>query len=1287
MSCPREARSPLRSRTVRAALLSSACVALWACSPEVLGRCSATADCAAGLVCDTTAGIGVCVAGCGGETLCKSGEVCTNGACARKTCVPECGANQHCDANFHCLYDSCSPACNAAWQTCTGTGAVTPPSCVDFDCPPGACEPTHQYCNRQGSPAVCAEVTDGAVTLAVSAGLLAGGDELAVSATTTAPGVATRVEFRLEQAGVAKASVAVTSGSAGVFSGALPLAGNLASGAATLFAKVYWTQGGVEKSKDSAPVAVTLDLDPPVVTAPTADRAIYSSIATPAQVATLTAQISDVGAAGVDPSTVTVLVPGHVYPPATTPVGGSGAYTFQVPVFAFGQPIGAQGPAAFTIKASDKLGNTHSSDWSIAIDNKAPGFSNFTLPAGFLGPDSTIALSVDVVDPAGGAGLVPSSVKLGVAGGGAPAIAATGSSGPTFTFSPLPGDLQAANTQGPVSLAFAAADAAGNVVIDSTQALLIDLQAPTVGPLSIPANPATGSNGWYAYDGSGASKVAVTLAVDDGASGSGAASATLALGSFSATQTASTGGTVRSYTFQVPTSVGAKDQEVTLVATTVTGKDKAGNSGTTASAATLRIDGLGPSITGVTVNGGGALPSGGQSVTTGQGTFLYFRQLDTAPGGNALAPIDLQATIQDGGSGVAPSSVKLVLASNGTTPVDAGVVVTPPTAGAPDVWHFSLPRVNAQISKGSQGVIQFKVLATDNLGNPQQADGSTPPGGGGPNASTGQVGIDGQLPALSFSIAGQYPVNATGCDSSAAYLTSSLVCGHDGARFWRGGDDGSSLYFTALDGASGSGMSPSGASCAAPGQTSCTVNYNAANQHFEFAANPSQWTEFTSDANGRGTATVTVTARDLVGNVATAQQTVNVTRFLWARTLPLGKVRTAPVVTPPIGAGRVLLVGGDATGPAGLTTTVAALNQRGGVLGGAAGGAITNDLVYSPATRTLYAAAEGGQKVLTFVVSGTGLTAGYACDLGTGKTINGAPALVSSTLGGVQTEFALVTESSAHRLWALTGSGGACDTASVLPVTVGVGVLRSPKTDGGNVFAAYQNTGLAKVAFANGAFGAPVLKDLAFLSPLGGPALVGGALFMTDTKNYQGYTTNFSGAVTGLWVNPTVNGRMSANATASPVINGALLAGVADSNDGSVRFFNTADGSPAFSYATAGANSQVAIGGDANAAYYFTSSDGALYAIARVGSTASATLAPRWSTAFTGSAGAVPFTGTGSPATLASSGVLYFGADNGTVYAIATDSPGAATPTGGSNWPRAGFDNCNSSNSSLTNCQ
>jgi hypothetical protein len=79
--------------------------------------------------------------------------------------------------------------------------------------------------------------------------------------------------------------------------------------------------------------------------------------------------------------------------------------------------------------------------------------------------------------------------------------------------------------------------------------------------------------------------------------------------------------------------------------------------------------------------------------------------------------------------------------------------------------------------------------------------------------------------------------------------------------------------------------------------------------------------------------------------------------------------------------------------------------------------------------------------------------------------------------------------------------------------------------------------------------------------------------------------------------------------------------------------------------------------------------------------------AAAWS--FTGNGTASLSSVTGEPtidASAANAGTIYFGDSSGNIFALITDSGGPLAPTAGSTWPRVGFDNCNSGNTSLS-CQ
>jgi outer membrane protein assembly factor BamB len=57
----------------------------------------------------------------------------------------------------------------------------------------------------------------------------------------------------------------------------------------------------------------------------------------------------------------------------------------------------------------------------------------------------------------------------------------------------------------------------------------------------------------------------------------------------------------------------------------------------------------------------------------------------------------------------------------------------------------------------------------------------------------------------------------------------------------------------------------------------------------------------------------------------------------------------------------------------------------------------------------------------------------------------------------------------------------------------------------------------------------------------------------------------------------------------------------------------------------------------------------------------------------------IALSGVGTEPAIDDQGILYFGQDSGNVYAIITDV-GTPLPADGADWPRIGFDRCNSAN-------
>src|SRR5207249_9302070 len=96
--------------------------------------------------------------------------------------------------------------------------------------------------------------------------------------------------------------------------------------------------------------------------------------------------------------------------------------------------------------------------------------------------------------------------------------------GDTRRFTPLASDLQALGQQGSVGFNYVAADLVGNQGTSAVQSVKIDRAPPTIGTVVVTDNGAA-FGGYYIADAG--VNVPVTVPVDDGANGSGAASATL----------------------------------------------------------------------------------------------------------------------------------------------------------------------------------------------------------------------------------------------------------------------------------------------------------------------------------------------------------------------------------------------------------------------------------------------------------------------------------------------------------------------------------------------------------------------------------------------------------------------------------------------------------------------------------------------------------------------------------------------------------------------------------------
>jgi hypothetical protein len=420
-----------------------------------------------------------------------------------------------------------------------------------------------------------------------------------------------------------------------------------------------------------------------------------------------------------------------------------------------------------------------------------------------------------------------------------------------------------------------------------------------------------------------------------------------------------------------------------------------------------------------------------------------------------------------------------------------------------------------------------------------------------------------------------------------------------------------------------------------------------------------------------------------VGNASSATvTTINVTRVKWARKLVnITALAGSPVVTPVIGADRQIILGG--TG--GSNESIVSLNSTGAIVGTLGTGqvtTITNNMAFSPITNRLYVTQENLGTVYVYDMARAAAPAlAYSCSLGASGKASGSPAVIGTSAA---TERGLIADSGNHFLWGITNNGGICDTVASTHVSVGTGAVKTPTTDNTNIYLSYGATGIATSTLAAVVAGSPAAGLHPLTISIGGPVeLTSGALFFADAGNYRSYSLDFA---TSNWSAATTQ------VNAPPIVHGNLVFGFGDINDGKLHAFVQGTGSaasPGFTFGTALGNvsaGTIGLVGTTPAIYFADDGNNELAAVSYSAGTAT----QLWSFKGTGlktlGGVSVAIAALGTEPTIDSSGTLYFGA--GTItYALITDSTGAVTPVGGSNWPRVGFDNCNSGNSSYSNCQ
>ena len=1186
-----------------------------------------------------------------------------------------CSTDANCPVGTRC--DTSQNLCvipGGCTQICKSNEACVAAVCVAQTCP--VCN-ANEVCDD--TTFKCVAVTTGTISLvSPSAGGVIGGPAANVVARAGAPnGGPLHVDFMLASAaGATLSTVSVGTGDAqGNYTGTLNLTGASTSTGATLVATVFWKDAaGATQTTSTGATTVNIDETAPSITGISGDRAFYSTVANPSGSATVTATIADSGgSSGVNASTVQLTVGNNAPIAGTLQTGSQSVFQFAVPLAQL-----SAGANTITLSAADVVNNTGSQTGTLNVDNIAPALSSPSVPPGttwFSGTDAVTPLSVNASDT-GGSGVDQSTAKIEVDASHGPYAADT--TGATDSWTSLTGASFAAdNTQGAVAFNFTVKDGAGNPAAPSSQSVNVDRKPPLVNTVAAPGT-------WSARSGN----VTVTAVVDD-TGGSGPASAALHVnGQTDVAGTTGGSGSSRTYSFSVPASYQAAGSE-TPVAFSIAGTDAVGNTTAAANAGsgTLLIDDLGPSVNSITVNGG-----------LGIGGVKWFQE---AGSGN----VDVQADIQDLGSGVKASTLTLINTADSLR-LDNGT----PTCGAPALGvvtcHF-----NVALNKpgaGNQALYNFKVAGTDNVGNPMQPVGVNP-------ANAGKVGIDGAPPSVSFGIVAagvpltagntsNYPSAGKDCNGNVA--DNAMFCGHDGSHYFRKGEL-NAIAFTASDGSSGSGVDGTASKYSIAGSTNCPTGTpcaatDAGGGSFTFVPSFASAT-FSSGSDGTGTVSVTVTAKDAVGNTASATvATVAVTRVKWVRSMAgkLDTLKASPVVTS-VPTSQIIFAGieKDTSGPIASFAPDGSVLWRAGHLDATN---ISNNVAYSSATKRLYVLGDSATKLFAYDVNNVASAVApqlYACTIDDGSNscgsspcgqASGAPAILAGT-----TERVLVADSGEHRLWAFSGSGSGCS----LPQTTNNGgtwngSVNAPTTDGTNVIVAHDGNALSTLTFSGGAFGT-VHDASSFTISIFGPVSLAGNLFFGGdaTRDLYSYSTDFT-TFTNVWTSSTA---LSDPLNASVVVGPSYAFGVPlGTNDGHFRAYNKSTGSATtggFQYPTSGAKigtvSAPALGAD-SLIYFTDSGNKELLAL-----NTTPALPSTWSASFTGSTLQVIATtsptntvldSVGTEPTFDSSGTLYFGTAAGKVYAIITDAAGPLSPSAGSTWPRVGYDNCNSSNTAFS-CQ
>jgi hypothetical protein len=292
------------------------------------------------------------------------------------------------------------------------------------------------------------------------------------------------------------------------------------------------------------------------------------------------------------------------------------------------------------------------------------------------------------------------------------------------------------------------------------------------------------------------------------------------------------------------------------------------------------------------------------------------------------------------------------------------------------------------------------------------------------------------------------------------------------------------------------------------------------------------------------------------------------------------------------------------------------------------------------------------------------------------SNMSGSPVIFG---GGATADVVVVSGNKVGAFTTTFTSGHACfpdgSTSFTNPASSSVPTLGPPSASGSTVFFGYDNSafsatdlGLKSLHFASGTFDTPTSTNIG-KQPTAAtlPAAISPAadLFFGNDFNhlFYDYTTGFA-----------LN-KMSPGVTSTifwqPVVSGGLVFGMTNQ----LIAYNQSDISTIAWTALSGVTEVTPPAIGVGTLYLSAASGNLIHAIDPV--TGTATRSDRWT--YGGSGGTSPSTTISSittETTLGPDGTLYFGDSAGKVYALITDT--APVTTGVNDWPRTGYDNCNS---------